>query len=244
MGILSTLALFSPVFVMLAFRFIRYRYYLVLFIYCLSAFAYNLLTQDYITVPRNIERTFGIINNLMDVPLMLTFLMLFSTSARQIKRMKLLLGIFIGYELVVIAFLGLSIKTVTIVMGPGLLLVFGHALYFFMETVKRSFIHDKAISKAMMATAIGFAYGCFLFLYLMHYVFALPGVPEIFILYFMVTIIYCSLLTMGLVRERKRIQKLEELRITRKELVRFFEDEKKQLKTVIRKDSTGQWKIN
>jgi hypothetical protein len=240
-GLISTLALFSPVFVILAFRFIRFKYYLALFIYCLSAFAYNLLTEDYITLPRNIERNFGIINNLLDVPLMLTFLMLFSTSARQIKRMKLLIGVFICYELVVIALHGISVKTITFVMGPGLLLVFGYALYFFVQTVKRSFVHTKAISKAMMVSAICFAYGCFFFIYIMHYVLALPGVPEIFLLYFIVTIIYCSLLTVGLVLESRRIRKLEELLITRKELISFFEEEKK---TVIRKESTGQWKLN
>lgn len=240
-GLLSTLALFSPVLIILAFRFIRYKHYLALFIYCFSAFTYNLMTENYIALPLNLVRTFGIINNLMDVPLMLAFLMLFSTSSRQIKRMKLWLVIFICYELVVIAFQGLSIKTITIVMGPGLLLIFGYALYFFGQTVKRSFVHAKAISKAMMASAICFAYGCFLIIYLMHYVLALPAVSEIFLLYFMVTIIYSSLLTAGLVVERKRIRKLEELLVTRKELLQFFEEEKKP---AVPKGSAGQWKLN
>lgn len=240
-GLISTLALFSPVLVILAFRFIRYKHYLALFIYCFSAFAYNLLTEDYITLPRNIERTFGIINNVLDVPLMMTFLLLFSTSSRQTKRMKLLIGVFTCYELVVIAVKGISISTITIVMGPGLLLVFGYALYFFVQTVKRSFIHTKAISKAIMVSAICFAYGCFFFIYIMHYVLALPELPEIFLIYFIVTIVYCSLLTAGLVMESKRKRKLEELLITRKELISFFEDEKKP---VAHKESTGQWKMN
>ena len=240
-GFLSTLALFSPVFVILAFRLINYKKYFPLFFYCLFAFVYNLMSENYIPLPGNIQRIFGIMNNLLDPPLMLTFLLLCYTSSVQAKKMKILLGIFIGYEIVILALYGLSIKSITIIMGPGLLMIFGYALYFFVQTVKRSFIHKKILGKALMASAICFAYGCFFLIYIMHYVLALPDVEDIFLIYFISSIIFCSLLTAGLVIESKRQRKLEELLITRKELIRFFADEKKP---VVPKKSTGQWKLN
>lgn len=240
-GILSTLALFSPLFVILTFKLIRYKSYMALFVYCLLVFSYNLMTEGLIVLPKNIVRNFSIIVNLMDVPLMMLFIMMFSTSAIQIKRMKLLLLAIICFEIIVVAIKGISIPTITIVMGPGLALVFGYSLYFFVQTVKKSFVHSKSISKAIMASSICFAYGCFIFIYLMHYVFVVEDVPNIFLIYFMVTIIYCSLLTVGLVMESKRLRKLEELRITRKELQTFFADEKKP---GISKETPGQLKFN
>ena len=241
LGIISTLALFAPVFVILAFKHIRYKSYIALFVYCLLAFSYNLMTEGLIVLPKSIVRNFSIIVNLLDVPLMFLFIMLFSTTAAEIKRMKLLLLIFICFEIIVVALKGLSIPTVTIVMGPGLALVFGYSLYFFVQTVKRSFIHTKAVSKAVLASSICFAYGCFILIYFMHYVFAIQDVPNIFLIYFMVTIIYCSLLTVGLVMESKRLRKLEELRVTRKELQTFFADEKKPAAS---KETPGQLKFN
>jgi len=42
-------------------------------------------------------------------------------------------------------------------MGPGLVIVFGYSLYYFVYTVKRSFIHNKFVGKAIVASALTFA---------------------------------------------------------------------------------------
>jgi len=240
-GILSTVALFSPVFVILFFRLIRYRQFIPLFFYFLIAFVYNLMTEDLVVVPRNVERNYGIINNLLDVPLMFSFLILMSLSGKQARRMKILLALYIVFEIAIVSIHGMTVKTITWVLGPGLALVFGYALYYFVQTVKRSFIHSKFVGKAMIASALSFAYGCFIFIYLMHYVAAIPDLPNIFLIYYIVTILYSSLITAGLVMESKRIRKLEELLVTRKELVSFFSDEKK---TVHPHEATGQLRLH
>jgi cation transport ATPase len=126
-------------------------------------------------------------------------------------------------------------------MGPGVLTVFGYSLYFFVKYIKRSFMHQKALGKALMTSAICFAYGCFSFIYVMYYLFKLPDSPYIFAVYFTITIIYCSLLTAGIVIESKRKRKLEELLVTRKELLSFFGDQKKP---AVSNETPGQWKFN
>ncbi|TAL42581.1 MAG: hypothetical protein EPN92_11440 [Chitinophagaceae bacterium] len=240
-GILSSIALFAPVVLILAFGLLRRKSYLALFIYCLLAFTYNLMTENIIIVPRSFERTWGIINNLLDFPLMITFLMMFSTSVAQKSRMKLYLVVYLCFELVVMIFFGLSIKTITIVMGPGLVLILIISSYFFFEKVQQSIIHIKALGKAFLTAAIVFAYGCFSFIYVMHYVIEMPDVPNIFLIYFLVTIVYCSLLATGLFIENKRIRKLEELLVTRKELHRFFNDEKSPATSGKTPDREWKW---
>ena len=153
----------------------------------------------------------------------------------------MILGGFICFEIIVVALKGVTIPATIIIMGPGISLVFAYALYFFVQNIKRSFLHAKAIGKAFMATGVCFAYGCFTFLYIMYYLLKLPDSPHIFLVYFTITIIYSSLLAIGLVKESKRKRKLEEVLETRKELLRFFGDEKKPATS---KDVTGGWKFN
>lgn len=241
LGILSTVALFAPVFVIIATKLIRYKQYLPLFIYCVLAFGFNLMTEHLVNVPKQIERYYGITNNLTDMPLILSFLAFQIAPSVQVKRLKILLAAFIIFEIVLIALYGLTVKTITLTMGPGLLLVFGYSLYYFVYTVKHSFIHNKFIGKAIIASGLTFAYGCFIILYLMHYVFSLPDIPNLFLIYYFITIIYCGLLSVGLYMESRRKKKLEELLITRRELMKFFSDEKKP---ATRNRITGQWKLN
>jgi len=240
-GILSTLALFTPVFIIVVTKLIRYKQYFPLFIYCLLAFGFNLMTEHLVSVPKSIERFYGITNNLTDMPLMLGFLLFQISSSVQRKRIKILLGAFIVFEIVLIFMYGITVKTITLTMGPGLVIVFGYSLYYFVYTVKRSFIHDKFVGKAIIASALTFAYGCFIILYLMHYVLNLKDISNLFLVYYFVTIIYCLILSVGLNIEGKRKRKLHELLITRKELMSFFSDEKKPAAP---KGATGLWKLN
>ena len=240
-GILSTLALFTPVFVIVVTKLIRYKQYFPLFIYCLLAFGFNLMTEHLVSVPKSIERFYGITNNLTDMPLMLGFLLFQIPSSVQRKRIKILLGAYIVFEIVLIFMYGITVKTITLTMGPGLAIVFGYSLYYFVYTVKRSFIHDKFVGKAIIASALTFAYGCFIIIYFMHYVFNLKDLSNLFLVYYFVTIIYCLILSVGLNLEGKRKRKLYELLITRKELMSFFSDEKKPAAP---KGATGLWKLN
>jgi len=199
------------------------------------------MTEHLVNVPKTIERYYGIINNLTDMPLMLSFLMFHIHSSAVVKRMKILLAAYMIFEIVLIVLYGITVKTITLSMGPGLLIVFAFALYYFVYTVKRSFVHNKFVGKAFVASSLTFAYGCFFIIYLMHYVLQLPDLPGLFLIYYFITIIYCGLLSVGLIMESKRKKKLEELRQTRTELMRFFSDEKKPAAP---KGITGQWKLN
>lgn len=240
-GILSTIALFAPVFIIVATKLIRYKQYAPLFIYCLLAFGFNLMTELLVNVPKTFERYYGIINNLTDMPLILSFLLFQIAPSIQVKRMKIVLAAFLLFEIVLIFLHGISVKTITLTMGPGLLIVFGYSLYYFVYTVKRSFTHNKFIGKAMIASSLTFAYGCFIIIYLMHYVLTLPDIPNLFLIYYFITIIYCGVLSAGLLMESRRKKKLEELLLTRRELMKFFSDEKKPATS---KRITGQWKLN
>lgn len=240
-GIASSLSLLVPVVIIIALGLIFYRNYLALFIYCLLAFIYNLMTEDILVVSKGFQTTWGLVNNLLDVPLMLLFLQLFSKSKAQKKRIKIYLAVFICFEIVVLALYGLNIQSITIVMGPGLTLILVVSFVLFVQKLKICLVNKKALGKTFLTAAIFFAYGCFGFIYLMHYIMKLPDVADIFLIYYLSTIVYCTLLAIGLLLESKRIKKIEEIQVTRKELGEFFgyDGEQKQLK----KTSDAKWKL-
>jgi hypothetical protein len=227
MGLISTFALFLPIFFILALRLGGYKSFPALLIYYISVFVYNLFTEGYIKAPANFIHYWGLSNNLLDAPLMLSFLTYYSTSPVFTRRIKITLGAFLLFELGVLLAEGLNVNAITIIMGPGLLLVFGLCLSLFIRQTKITIMHRKATGKAFIAAALLFAYGCYTLIYLMYYVFRTPHVDDTFLVYFLVVTFSSLLMCTGVIIEKKRVQKLHELKTTRKELSDIYKDTKK-----------------
>jgi len=227
MGIVSSVALFCPVFFILVLRMGAYRTFPALLFYYAGVFVYNLMTEQYITARKEVVLHWGLINNLLDTPLMLTFLVYFSTSAAFTKRIKILIGAFLLFEILVLAFIGLNTSAITVILGPGILILCGLFMYFFIRQTKITLMHRKGTGKALISAALLFAYGCFGIIYLMYYVFKTPFVDDTFLVYFFVVTFSSLLVTAGIIIEEKRIRKLNELKITRRELSDMYANEKK-----------------
>lgn len=104
-------------------------------------------------------------------------------------------------------------------------------------------MHHKATGKAIIAAALLFAYGCYTIIYMMYYVFKTPHVADTFLVYFLVATFSSFLLCAGIIIERKRVQKLYELKQTRKELLDIYKDTKTAapLRTAILDFDKDQW---
>ena len=223
-GLISSIALFLPVLFILVLKLGNYRTFPALMIYYFIVFGYNLLTLKYITPGETITHYWGIANNLLDTPLMLTFLTYFSTSAVVTRRMKRAIVLFLIFELLVILWKGTSVEAITIIMGPGLVTVIGFSLHFFVRQSKITIMHGKATGKAIIAASLVFAYGCYSIIYLMYYIFKTKHVADTFLIYFLVTTFSSLLLCAGIIIERKRVQKLNEVKTARKELAAIYKD--------------------
>ncbi len=236
MGIISTAALFLPIALILILRMGRYRTFPVLIAYYIIAFVNNFVGEGYIVTSNNLVKYWGLTNNLLDVPLMLFFLIYFCTSALQAKRMKAIILAFGLFEIIVVIFRGFGKEAITITLAPGLAIVFCFCLYFFIRNAKKAITHQKATGKAFILAAQLFAYGCFIIIYLMFYIFEThiidkkineQYVADTFLVYFFVATFSSLLMCAGLIIESKRIQKLSELKITRKELSMVYKSTEK-----------------
>lgn len=236
MGIISTAALFLPVTLILTLRMGRYRTFPVLIAYYIIAFANNIVEEGYIATSNNTVKYWGLVNNLLDVPLMLFFLLYFCTSTLQAKRMKAIILAFMLFEIIVVLFRGFDKEAITIILAPGLSIVFCYCLYFFVRNAKKAITHHKATGKAFILAAQLFAYGCFIILYLMFYIFEThiidkkineQYVGDTFLIYFFVATLSSLLMCAGIIIESKRVQKITELKITRKELSMVYNSTEK-----------------
>src|SRR5712671_5371968 len=99
MGLISSLALFFPILLILVLRLGSYRSFPFLLFYYVIVLVYNLMKEGYIQPNRDVVYCWGICNNLLDAPLMLLFLSYFSTSAIFTKRLMILIILCIVFEL-------------------------------------------------------------------------------------------------------------------------------------------------
>lgn len=207
LGISSIILLFLPV-TLLLINFKEGRMsFLALIIYFSQIIIINLISTGIVKVPTGVNRTLGIINNLLDAPLMLIGLRYFTLQPGLRKLLQHLAAGFMLFELVVILFKGFNTKILTIIIGPDLLICTGFCCYFFFQHVKSSFSRRKDMGKAFMSGALLFAYACFNFMYIVHYVLRDPNFTDILKIYHLTHIITAITISIGLLiimRDKKR----------------------------------------
>ena len=81
LGIISSIALFIPVALVIILKLFSNRSFLALAIYYFVVGAQNLMRQSVFGVPKWIYQSMSLVDNILDAPLMLLFLTFFSTSA-------------------------------------------------------------------------------------------------------------------------------------------------------------------
>jgi hypothetical protein len=87
-------------------------------------------------------------------------------------------------------------------------------------------MHQKATGKALMISFIAFCLWLLQFYLPDIYVFKTKDVSNTFLIYFFVTTFSSLLMCAGIIMEKKRIQKLVELKVVRKELSDLYNEPK------------------
>lgn len=232
MGFISSFAFFAPILLIIILRLANYKSFPYLLIYYSSVLMYNVLTEGYVQADENLIYYWGLTNNVIDTPLVLLFLTYFSGSKLFTKRMRLLVLSFVLFEAIVIGVIGFNVDSITIIMGPGLTLIIGFCLYFFIRNTRLAIEKRKATGKAVIVSSLLFAYGCYSLIYLLFYVFKAhvetdgsineQSLNDTFLIYFLAGTVSTIVMCIGILIEQKRIQKLKELQITRKELSSIY----------------------
>jgi hypothetical protein len=216
------MSLFLPVALIVGFRLFSNRSLLMLAVYYFLTAVYNLMVQDYLPVPQQVRIFFGTMNNYLDAPLMLMFLMFFCTDKVRSKAMHITLYGLAAYELVIVLLYGFHRDANVLILGPGILAVLVFSIAFFVKQIKWTILMGKGVGKTVMLASVVFAYGCFGIVYVFHYINKMSNLADIFLIYFISSFISTLLMARGLVLIRRHLNELKEVQVARRELQVFF----------------------
>jgi len=181
------------------------------------------MSVDIIVVSDDLRRNFGAINNYLDVPLMLTGMLMFCPEKWKQQVIVTSIIAFVGYEMIIFFQYQLqSPISSKFIMGPGIVLVLTYSLYLFISNIKNTIVQGKGVGKTLMVTSILFAYGCYFLVYLFAFIQKTSNKGDVFIIYYLTSIIFSILMSAGLIWVKKRLKEIKEVQTTRKELNVFF----------------------
>jgi hypothetical protein len=221
-GIACIVSLTAPIAVIIYHRYYKHRSLAALLIYYTVTAIYLLMSENIIPVTKSIRVNFGIFNNYLDVPLMLTALVFFCPNKPKQNIIRLLSYTFIAFELLVTLLWGFNLVSIVYIMGPGFVIIIGYTFYLFMRQVKFSIMHRKNHGRVIMLASIFFSYACYALIYYFYYVQKTPYVNDTELIYFISTIISTIVMATGLQLMNRRMRELQSLKITRRELAMFF----------------------
>lgn len=230
MAFIATTVSFLPILFVLVLRLGVYKSFPALVAYFIPVFVYNLMLDGYLNVSTEVFQTTGYINNILNGPLMLTFLTYFSTSALFSKRLRWFILIYCIFEILVLALNGINFDSMTIILGPGVFIVFALSVYLFYKFSKVVVRNTKALGKCYMLGGLLFGFGLYIILYLLIFVSKSQEVKYTFFLYNLNLTISTIALCIGIWHERKRIVKLMEARQAKKELTEMYRHEKRAVR--------------
>ena len=235
LGIISSIALLVPVALIIMLKLFSNRSFLALAIYYFVVGSQNLLRQSVFAIPKWIYQSMSLVDNILDAPLVLMFLIFFSTSALMTKRIRTCIYVFLAFEAIILVIFGFNVKAIRIILGPDVAVVAAVSFSFFMRYVRLSVSNAKSMGKAVMASSIFISYAIFSIVYIFYYLAKnerYHGDAEL--IYYLVSILSAILMSIGILIENKRFKKLGELKHTRKELATIYGEKKV---AVYKKDS-------
>jgi hypothetical protein len=222
-GSIASFALLLPVFIIVWCKLYKHISLLSLLFYYLTTAVYNLAGEGIIPLNNGLRKFLGIVNNYLDVPLMLIMILLFCTSKRKQITVYISIAVFVLFEILVGILFQFKRESLIYILGPGILLIFIYALTLFAQHVKISIEKNKGFGKTFMITSILFAYGCYIMIYYFYYIQKTKDVSDVFLIYYIVSIVSSLLMAGGLILIYKKSKQIKEVQTTRKELAVFFQ---------------------
>ena len=221
-GVVSSFTFLLPVAIIVMLRLYKCSSLTVLMVYYLLECIYNLMVQHIIPSSLAVRHISGILINYMDAPMMLVVLMFFCNNEWKKKFVRVTLVAFLLGETVIAGIMGLTLKSVTLVLGLDITVILIYSFVLFLELVKQSIRRHRKVGRTLMVMAIFFSYGSYGLIYFFYYVQKTNAVNDVFLLFFVSSAVSTILMSFGLFFVSKRLKHLNDLKVTRKELHAFF----------------------
>jgi hypothetical protein len=227
LNLLVTIALIAPITIILFSRLLTKKTFAFLMVYYLATFVFNLLILEFIKASPVVINNSAIINNLLDGPLMLCFMILLGRNNREKNIIKGLVVVLLIYNFTLLMITGFTNITIRISLGPSLLICLVLAVLYFVYYSKINLRRaGSGNGKALICGALAASYAAYMFVYLIYYLFQTNPIVDAYIIYCLITIFSVGCMSAGLYKEILRLRKIEEVQTVRKELASLYEEEK------------------
>lgn len=223
-GIISlSLLVFAVLLLLLNLKEGKYSF-LALAFYIVQVVFIDLVSTKIIKLDELTTFHIGTLNNLLDAPLMLVFMLYFAKTEKIKNLLFTSIGSLLLYDLILYLGMGLSDRFLTFLLGPGLFVVTAFAFYFFVEQLKAAMYQRKVVGKAFISGGLVFTYACFLFIYLMFYVLESKHVMDIYMIYYITYTVLALSVILGVAMIMKaRLAKPKPVQKIRKEDANAFQ---------------------
>jgi hypothetical protein len=228
LNLMVTIALIAPITIILTSRLLKKKTFALLAVYYFITFAFNLMILEFIKATPVMINNSAIINNLLDGPLMLGFMLVLVPKSREKRIITGLILCLLIYNTTVFAITGFTNTTVQICLGPSLIICFIFSVRYFLYYTKINLRRqgNNVNGKALISGALVAMYAAYLFVFLIYYVIKTNTIVDAYIIYCLITMFSVGCMSFGLVREIIRLRKIDEVQTTRKELAILYEEEK------------------
>lgn len=201
---LSTFTLLLPILAIAYKRSMWHSSMVALLVYYIQFFFFSLVTNGYLSLPGTADSLLSFSHIVFDLPLVLLFSQYFTEDEAVKSKIRYGLVAWLAMGILITAVNGLSGRTITLLMGPGLLLADVVCMGFFLKYIKAA-IHQKAeTGKAFMAGSLVFLYGCYSLMFFLQYILHAATDLEIYFLFQISTMVSAVLMTIGILLNRKR----------------------------------------
>jgi small-conductance mechanosensitive channel len=228
LNLLVTIALIAPITIILSSRLLKKKTFIFLAFYYFITFAFNLMLLEFIRATPVVIKNSAIINNLLDGPLMLGFMLVLVPKNREKRVLIGLILCLLIYNATVLAVTGFTITTIQICLGPSLAICFIFGLRYFLYYTKTNLRRPgtNVNGKALISGALVAMYAAYIFVFLFYYLLRTNPIIDAYIIYCSITIFSVGFMSIGLYREILRLRKIDEVQTARKELADLYDQEK------------------
>ena len=209
--------------VLLLINFKEGRYHFLALAFYLSQITFlNLDSSNAIRIPDSIREVVVFCHSVLELPMMLVFFLYFAKEKRMRKLIFYIIGAFLVFDMVMYFIKGMT-PSLTIIIGPGLMIITAFGFYLFVDSLKLAISKRKKTGKAFLTGASVFAYLCFTLIYILYYIMESEYVNDIYAIYYSTYIIFTVFLIIGLLliisgkRHAEKLKKMPAKKGIRKE---------------------------
>ncbi len=198
LSLLTTIVILIPVLAMVINRKMFHYSFLALSAGLILFLLSSLTSKEVINTPASTKYTLNTLSALLQPPFMLLFLLYFAQHEQMKKTMKVSVLFLLITGVLILSKKEIQDAAAPVLLGIGLVLVLIFSIIFFIHQVKANVNQRAETGKSFMISGVLFGYFCYIFIFVIHYIFRSNNTEDLITLFEIGTFISTLLIILGI----------------------------------------------